>query len=66
MKFPAATRAMFFFGVGRAKNCSFHTFAIIARLRLDTAPWDNFTDRWAPWWQTTNRMPCGFQARHSD
>jgi len=28
----------------RQKNCSFHTFAVIASLRLDTAPWDNSTD----------------------
>jgi hypothetical protein len=47
MKFPAATSAVFFFGVGRAKNCSFHIFAVIANLRLDTAPWDNSTDHWA-------------------
>jgi hypothetical protein len=37
MKFPAATSAVFFFDVGRAKNCSFHTFPVIAGLRLDTA-----------------------------
>jgi len=28
----------------RQKNCSFHTFAVIASLRLDTAPWNNSTD----------------------
>ena len=41
-----------------------HTFAVIAGLRLDTTPWDNSTNRWAPRWQTTNRMPFGFEARH--
>jgi hypothetical protein len=30
-----------------------HTFAVIAGLRLDTTPW-----------QTTDRMPRGFEARH--
>jgi hypothetical protein len=44
MKFPAATSAVFFFGVGHAKKLFFHTFAVIASLRLDTAPWDNSTD----------------------
>jgi hypothetical protein len=64
MKFPAATSAVFFFDVGRAKNCSFHTFPVIASLRLDSAPWDNSKDRCGPRWQTTNRMPFGFEARH--
>ena len=41
-----------------------HTFAIIAGLRLDTTPWDNYTGRWAPRWQTTERTPFGFEARH--
>jgi hypothetical protein len=41
-----------------------HTFAVIAGLRLDTTPWDNYTGRWAPRWQTTTRMPLGFEARH--
>jgi len=41
-----------------------HTFAVIAGLRLDTTPWDNSTEHWAPRWQTTNRMPFGFEARH--
>ena len=41
-----------------------HTFAVIAGLRLDTTPWDNSTERWAPRWQTTNRIPFGFEARH--
>jgi len=30
-----------------------HTFAVIAGLRLDTTPYDNYTGRWAPRWQTT-------------
>jgi hypothetical protein len=41
-----------------------HAFAVIAGLRIDTTPWDNSSDRWAPRWQTTDRMPLGFQARH--
>ena len=41
-----------------------HTFAVIAGLRLDTTPWDNSSDRWAPRWQTTDRLPRGFEARH--
>jgi hypothetical protein len=41
-----------------------HTFAIIAGLRLDTTPWDNSSNRWAPRWQTTDRLPRGFEARH--
>jgi hypothetical protein len=41
-----------------------HTFAVIAGLRLDTTPWDNSSDRWAPRWQSTDRKPLGFQARH--
>jgi hypothetical protein len=41
-----------------------HTFAVIAGLRLDTTPWDNYTGRWAPRWQTTDRFPRGFEARH--
>jgi len=41
-----------------------HTFAVIAGLRLDTTPWDNYTGRWAPRWQATTRMPFGFEARH--
>jgi hypothetical protein len=41
-----------------------HTFAIIAGLRLDTTPCDNYTGRWAPRWQTTDRPPHGFEARH--
>ena len=41
-----------------------HTFAIIAGLRLDTTPYDNYTGRWAPRWQTTDRPPRGFVARH--
>jgi len=41
-----------------------HTFAIIAGLRLDTTPYDNYVTRWAPRWQTIPRMPVGFEARH--
>jgi hypothetical protein len=41
-----------------------HTFAVIAGLRLDTTPWDNSTDRWAPGWQTAYRNPRDFEARH--
>lgn len=41
-----------------------HAFAVIAGLRLDTTPWDNSSNRWAPRWQTTDRMPRGFEARH--
>jgi hypothetical protein len=41
-----------------------HTFAVIAGLRLDTTPWDNYTGLWAPRWQTTGREPRGFEARH--
>jgi hypothetical protein len=63
MKFVAIS-AVFFFDVSRAKNCSFHTFAVMAGLRLDITRWDNYTCRWAPCWQTTNRMPFGFEARH--
>jgi hypothetical protein len=41
-----------------------HTYAVIAGLRLDTTPWDNYTGRWAPRWQTTDRVPLKFEARH--
>ncbi len=41
-----------------------HTFAVIAGLRLDTTPYNNYTGRWAPGWQTTDRSPRGFVARH--
>jgi hypothetical protein len=41
-----------------------HTFAVIAGLRLDTTPWDNSSNRWAPRWQTTERLPRGFEPRH--
>ncbi len=44
--------------------CEGHTFAVIAGLRLDTTPWDNSSNRWAPRWQTTERLPRGFEARH--
>ena len=41
-----------------------HTFAIIAGLRLDTTPYLTGHDRWKPGWQTAERMPFGFEARH--
>jgi hypothetical protein len=41
-----------------------HTFAIIAGLRLDTTPYDHYTGKWAPRWQTIYRPPRGFDARH--
>ena len=41
-----------------------HTFAVIAGLRLDTTPYDNYTGRWAPRWQTAYRPPSGFESRH--
>src|SRR4029434_5565625 len=41
-----------------------HTFAVIAGLRLDTTPFDNFTGRWAPRWYPSYRPPWGFDARH--
>jgi hypothetical protein len=41
-----------------------HTFAVIAGLRLDTTPYDHYTGKWAPRWQTVYRPPRGFEARH--
>lgn len=41
-----------------------HAFAVIAGLRFDTTPWDNSSNRFAPRWQSTSRMPYGFEARH--
>jgi hypothetical protein len=41
-----------------------HTFAVIAGLRLDTTPYDNYTGRWAPRWQSGYRPPRGFESRH--
>ncbi|PYJ29621.1 MAG: hypothetical protein DME90_04870 [Verrucomicrobia bacterium] len=41
-----------------------HTFAVIAGLRLDTTPFDRYTGKWAPRWQTVYRPPRGFDARH--
>ncbi|MGI8821502.1 MAG: hypothetical protein ACR2ID_11650 [Chthoniobacterales bacterium] len=43
-----------------------HTFAVIAGLRLDTTAWQTMKrDRnWAPRWQTNERLPRGFEARH--
>jgi hypothetical protein len=41
-----------------------HTFAVIAGLRLDTTPFDNYTGKWAPRWYPTYRPPRGFDARH--
>jgi CubicO group peptidase (beta-lactamase class C family) len=32
-----------------------HTFAVIAGLRLDTTPYDRYTGKWAPRWQTIYR-----------
>src|SRR5260370_6056148 len=45
--------------------CNGHTYAIIARLRLDTTPCLTAHDRWAPGWQATERaLAGGFEARH--
>jgi hypothetical protein len=41
-----------------------HTFAVIAGLRLDTTPYDRYTGKWAPRWQSIDRPPRGFEARH--
>ena len=41
-----------------------HAFAVIAGLRLDTTSPHNPSRRWAPRWQSTARMPFGFEARH--
>jgi hypothetical protein len=41
-----------------------HTFAVIAGLRLDTTPWDNSSNRFAPRWQSSTRAPLGFETRH--
>jgi hypothetical protein len=41
-----------------------HTFAVIAGLRLDTTPFDRYSGKWAPRWQTVYRPPRGFDARH--
>jgi hypothetical protein len=41
-----------------------HTFAVIAGLRLDTTPYDRYTGKWAPRWQTVYRPSRGFDARH--
>lgn len=41
-----------------------HTFAVIAGLRLDTTPYVTGRERWAPGWQSTPRIPLGFEARH--
>ena len=41
-----------------------HTFAVIAGLRLDTTPYDHYTGKWAPRWQTVYRPPRGFDTRH--
>jgi hypothetical protein len=38
---------------------------VIAGLRLDTTPYDNYTGRWAPRWQTTDRPPRGFRGKTS-
>jgi hypothetical protein len=41
-----------------------HTFAVIAGVRLDTTPFDHYSGKWAPRWQTVYRPPRGFDARH--
>jgi hypothetical protein len=41
-----------------------HTFAVIAGLRLDTTPFDHYSGKWAPRWQTVYRPPRGFDTRH--
>lgn len=42
-----------------------HTYAIIAGLRLDTTPYLTAHDKWAPGWQSAERVPAsGFEARH--
>jgi hypothetical protein len=41
-----------------------HMFAVIAGLRLDTTPYDHYTGKWAPRWQSIYRPPRGFDARH--
>ena len=41
-----------------------HVFAVIAGLRLDTTSLHNPSRRWAPRWQSAERMPFGFEARH--
>jgi len=41
-----------------------HKFTVIAGLRLDTTPYDRYTGKWAPRWQTVYRPPRGFDARH--
>jgi hypothetical protein len=41
-----------------------HAFAVIAGLRLDTTSLHNPSRRWAPRWQSAERMPFGFEARH--
>jgi hypothetical protein len=41
-----------------------HTFAVIAGLRLDTTPFDDYTGKWAPRWYAAYRPPRGFDARH--
>jgi hypothetical protein len=57
MKFPATTSAVFFFDVGRTK--------IVLSTPLRSSPiCASIPRRWAPRWQTTNRMPFGFEARH--
>ena len=38
-----------------------HTFAVIAGLRLDTTPYDHYSGKWAPRWQTV----CSIAASHN-
>jgi hypothetical protein len=37
-----------------------HTFAVIAGLRVDTTPYDHYTGKWAPRWQTIYRPTTRF------
>ena len=42
-----------------------HTFAVIAGLRLDTTPYDHYTGKWAPRWQSIYRPPHGVRRKTS-
>ena len=42
-----------------------HAFAVIAGLRLDTTPYDRYTGKWAPRWQTIYRPPRGVRRKAS-
>src|SRR5260370_9084746 len=41
-----------------------HPFAVMAGVRLHPTPWANSSNHSAPRWQTTDRLPRGFEARH--